>query len=391
MIKCIYCNLELPEHAKFCPKCLKQIVCFECNSILYKDSSICISCGKPVQNKDNTNVAVNNIEFTENENGKSFKASFTDTVAGNVVETFAQLLPLNKYDTSRSLTAHSNKSNIDYIEDAESIELQETTPENKIKKTKETRDNSPVLNKIFKNKDGDISIYDPRIKASSKSDFIGRITLLFLYYKEISGSSEVQRSELNTLLEKANLLDATIRVFLSKNPNLIENNQTYLELRPEGKERAEKILSEFEDESIPNGWELKSNGKKNVQIKDENKDLNKTKSQKKLLTYQIVQPQNLKPKDKKSLIDFCKEHSPKNNFEHNLLFVYYLEKILNEKPINIECLYTCYKEVGQKVPKNLYQSIIDTKKNKGWIESSDMGNIFVSVIGENYVEHDMKK
>lgn len=216
MIKCIYCNLELPEHAKFCPKCLKQIVCFECNSILYKDSSICISCGKPVQNKDNTNVAVNNIEFTENENGKSFKASFTDTVAGNVVETFAQLLPLNKYDTSRSLTAHSNKSNIDYIEDAESIELQETTPENKIKKTKETRDNSPVLNKIFKNKDGDISIYDPRIKASSKSDFIGRITLLFLYYKEISGSSEVQRSELNTLLEKANLLDATIRVFLSK-------------------------------------------------------------------------------------------------------------------------------------------------------------------------------
>ena len=118
MIKCIYCNLELPEHAKFCPKCLKQIVCFECNSILYKDSSICISCGKPVQNKDNTNAAVNNIEFTENENGKSFKASFTDTVAGNVVETFAQLLPLNKYDTSRSLTAHSNKSNIDYIEDA---------------------------------------------------------------------------------------------------------------------------------------------------------------------------------------------------------------------------------------------------------------------------------
>ena len=34
---------------------------------------------------------------------------------------------------------------------------------------------------------------------------------------------------------------------------------------------------------------------------------------------------------------------------------------------------------------------VDTKKNKGWIESSDMGNIFVSVIGENYVEHDMKK
>lgn len=79
-----------------------------------------------------------------------------------------------------------------------------------------------------------------------------------------------------------------------------------MELRPEGKERAEKILSEFEDESIPNGWELKSNGKKNVQIKDENKDLNKTKSQKKLLTYQIVQSLNLKPKDKKSLIDFAK-------------------------------------------------------------------------------------
>ena len=43
------------------------------------------------------------------------------------------------------------------------------------------------------------------------------------------------------------------------------------------------------------------------------------------------------------------------------------------------------------MPNNLYQSLVDTKRKKGWIESSDMNNITVTISGENYVEQDLKK
>lgn len=396
-MECIYCNFELPNNAKFCPKCTNQIICLDCNEFLYKDSSICISCGKTLRKSNATNsLAVNNIEFTENENGKTFRASFTDTVAGNVVETFAQILPINNYSSSKKSLPNFNNSITDKLEEIQNAEVVESNNISSGNLARPTTPNDSLdLEKIFKNKDGNISIYDTRIKAASRKDFIARITILFLYYKELHGVYEVARTEVNNILQSEKLYDGSFRSWLSQSRTLIDNKQNYLELRPEGKELAVKYLSEFLDSSVPNNWDLKNSGKRNTVSKEDSNEggtisNGKSKSSKKLLSYQYIQTLNLKPSNKQSLIDFSSEYDAKSNFEHNLIFVYYLEKILNEKNISVNHLYTCYKELGIKVP-NIYQSITDTKKHKGWIETKDTNDLKVPIAGENHLEHKMKR
>lgn len=393
-MKCIYCENELPSNAKFCPTCLNQIVCLDCGETLFKESPICIFCGMPLKRKSDSsdNAAINNIEFTENENGKSFKASFTNTVAGNVVETFARLLPISSHPSQKYLQTSQNEDKVVDFTDVELVEHPQNLNSNQ--RSSDKLNDLSNLEKIFKNKNGEISIYDTRIKAVSRKDFVARITLLFLYYKRLLGVNEVERTDLNAILNSEKLYDGGFRSWLSTNRKLIDNRQTYLELRPEGLELAEKYLSDFLDSSITNSWDLKSS-KKNYSSKSDLKDdstgtSNKSKASKKVHSYQIIPSLNLKPSGKKSLEDFYLEHPVNSNFEYNLLFIYYLEKVLNEKFINIDHIYTCYKALNIKVP-NIYQSIADTKKRKGWIDSSNMNDLKISIAGENYLEHTLKK
>jgi len=65
-----------------------------------------------------------------------------------------------------------------------------------------------------------------------------------------------------------------------------------------------------------------------------------------------------------------------------------MERVLKITDIGINHVYTCYKNVGEKVPGNLYQSLVDTKNLKGWIESKDINNLKITIAGENHVEHD---
>ncbi|HVD97007.1 MAG TPA: hypothetical protein VNB90_02310 [Cytophagaceae bacterium] len=102
-----------------------------------------------------------------------------------------------------------------------------------------------------------------------------------------------------------------------------------------------------------------------------------------------VEEINFYPDGKEKLKDFYNKYSPKNFFEKNLLFVYYLKEIINVETITPDHIYSCYKHTGQKVPGNLYQSLVDTGIRKGWIDTKNTSNIGLLIHGENYVEHEM--
>lgn len=377
-MKCIYCNSELPNKANFCPKCLHQIACLSCKEPLVKNTTICIVCGKPITQNNSTNAAVNNIEFSDNGNERTFRASFTDAVAGNVVETFANLLPFQKQTYNKGLAA----ANVVENETIEDVEHTEVSTE------KQPKSNDLVtLEKIFKNKEGEISLNDTRIKAKNKSDFVSRISLLYLYYKEFLGEQETNRTDLNKFLKQEKLDENTFRVWLSTNKKLVDNKKTYLCLRIEGQEAAKQILNEFNDTDIPNNWSL-NNSKGNGKNKKEDTVNTINRKSKNTPKYEYLSSLNLKPENKQSLSDFYKQYSIKTNFEHNLLFVYYLEKILGEQNITISHIYTCYQEVQVKVP-SIYQSLSDQKKV--WVDIQDRKNLKVTVAGDNYIKYDMIK
>ncbi|HBN05558.1 MAG TPA: hypothetical protein DD434_07190, partial [Bacteroidales bacterium] len=245
-MECIYCGFSLPSNANFCPKCFKQVICLSCKELLFKDSQICISCGEPIKNRPKvSDNSINNIHYSETENSREFTASFTDTVAGNVVETLAQLLPLKP---NKAIDLQSKDKDDVFIEDAlvidqnsnetlkvenEYAERQEEKVDVKTKVEESPNKDLEILEKIFKEKDGSVRIYDTRIKAKNKGDFVARITLLFLYLNKIKGAEEIKREKLNDFLKSEDLYDGNFRNWLSNNVKFISIDSDLISLRPE--------------------------------------------------------------------------------------------------------------------------------------------------------------
>ncbi len=122
------------------------------------------------------------------------------------------------------------------------------------------------------------------------------------------------------------------------------------------------------------------------------KKANSAKKVSKSSNSSIIKDLNLKPKDGKSLKEFYAEKNPESNIERNTVFVYYLEKILNINDITADHIFTCYKEMGLKIPLNLRQSIFDTASSRyGYLDGSDTQHIKLIIRGENFVEHDLPK
>lgn len=109
-------------------------------------------------------------------------------------------------------------------------------------------------------------------------------------------------------------------------------------------------------------------------------------------SYSIVKDLDLSSKNQgQSLRDFYKEKAPTSGMERATVFVYYLEKKAGITSIAPDHIYTCYKEVGVPVPKALKQSLLDTASRKGSIDTSDLGSITLTTVGENMVEYDLPK
>ncbi|MBW9261720.1 MAG: hypothetical protein K1564_09145 [Candidatus Thiodiazotropha sp. (ex. Lucinisca nassula)] len=95
--------------------------------------------------------------------------------------------------------------------------------------------------------------------------------------------------------------------------------------------------------------------------------------------------------DDPTLKEFYGRYDHKSNFERNLIFTYYLKQVIGVEKVNLDHIFTCYRNVGQKLPKALEQSMRDTAKDKGWVDIDDLENIDVPVGGINHLEHDLAK
>jgi len=118
----------------------------------------------------------------------------------------------------------------------------------------------------------------------------------------------------------------------------------------------------------------------------------KRKASSKTKTPALVKDLDLLGKGKaESLKTFVAPYEPKSAREWNLLFVYYLQKILEVPAIGTDHIYTCYKHVTVKPPTNLYQSLLNTAHRNGSINTASVDSITVTIVGENFVEHEMPR
>ena len=151
-----------------------------------------------------------------------------------------------------------------------------------------------------------------------------------------------------------------------------------------GETEASKYIEEILDPSTSGSWVIGNLSKPNTQSHGNGKKSAKSSPS-------MVINLNLSPKGQESLKDFIEKRDANNARKLNAIFVYYLQKIAGVENITPNHVYTCFKQMGKKIPTNMPQSLFDTKHVKGWIDTSNLNDIKISPAGENFVEHDSLK
>lgn len=114
-----------------------------------------------------------------------------------------------------------------------------------------------------------------------------------------------------------------------------------------------------------------------------------SKRSKKGPTYQHVKDLDLRPEGKTSLRDFFNEKRPREQQEKIVVVLYYLHRVLEMDGVTIHHVFSGLKDVGQRVPNDIAQTLRNIASRKGWVDSSDTSNLKTTVSGDNFVEHDL--
>jgi hypothetical protein len=102
----------------------------------------------------------------------------------------------------------------------------------------------------------------------------------------------------------------------------------------------------------------------------------------------LVKDLSLRPKGKKSFIDFADEKKPPNHNDKVTVCAFWLSKEAGQK-VTAEHVNTCYQGADWKRPTDLRDTLRQTASKKGWIDTADSDDIKVTTSGEDHVRHDL--
>lgn len=154
----------------------------------------------------------------------------------------------------------------------------------------------------------------------------------------------------------------------------------------DGKKRiVEWIVSKHLGVSKDSFFEESKKPEKKKPTKNSNKKSSSTK-----ISFSIIKDLVLNPTNKISLRDFIKEKKPSNLKEKCVVCIYYLTKELELTNINVNHLYTCFKNAEWKVPKD-FKNMLHQTGSEGWLDTKDGNDLLVTPIGENLIEHDLPR
>ena len=181
--------------------------------------------------------------------------------------------------------------------------------------------------------------------------------------------------------------DIKIRIDLSQGVIEAEGNEQFV-LR---------IYSDFIEKikgrlKLPSGFENIKAGKSDKRPQNGNK-VRKKSASKGMGPHKLVKSVDLSGAgNMQSLDKFFRQYKASKFYEYNLIFCYYLQEVAGITPVTIDHVFTCYRHISKlKTPKALSQSLFDTSRRQGWIDTSSLDNITVSLDGINHIENGMKR
>lgn len=287
---CPLCTSSIPTKAIYCPLCTKQIRCRNCRELLEANWRVCIQCGTMIgestsplfgQESASDTHAVNTIEYHETERKRSLKAQFTNTIGNSLTKTL-NLILANRINPERTGERRAIRADVkaDHVTQPllpfghsgpdEEVSHETTLDQHEKEELNTSAPQKPQsdlesLKKLF-SQDGDkFVLLDDRLKASTKIDFVRRLTCLFLYFRKLEGHDKVLRSTLNalvknTLWRNVSASDGNTRRWLARNTETVHYDEGYIGLSNPGQDCAVKVLKEIWD--VNHGQSLKEQDRK---------------------------------------------------------------------------------------------------------------------------------
>ena len=103
--------------------------------------------------------------------------------------------------------------------------------------------------------DGDtLELKDNRLKAKSQSDFVRKLTYLFLYAHELHGHPTATYDALRAVAGVAKVWDTNARSWLKKQVGFTMADEGNLKLNIPGREYAVKALNDALNQEIQGDW-----------------------------------------------------------------------------------------------------------------------------------------
>ena len=209
----------------------------------------------------------NVVEFEENTRSRRFRASVSDRAIESISDPLALFLANQtgeQFKRRRRPSAggidNSQSSLPGFTKEADIIDTEtKTDSENPSEGLLlPERGEAGQLRQIFhSNADGQLRLVNPRLKQNSRSDFVLRLSVLFLYACATAGEEMVPRKKLNKILNDARVYDGNARTWIA-HADLLSHDEDTIGLSIPGRERAKEVLREVADPNIDTKWTLGS-------------------------------------------------------------------------------------------------------------------------------------
>jgi|GEM_PF-858774 len=391
---CYNCSKPLPPVGYFCGRCLTQFKCKSCGSLLEKDDAGCVNCGTPKEVRAETETGshqnINTFRLHETATDRTIEATFSDDVAKDLAGTLRDAAAAGRMKAIASNIPPPNNINGVNEEKVEFSEAEVVNNEDEIPKNKAIRKEAAAATNL------ESPVTYPHIddllhrRSFTEIEWI----LVFAFYESEYGQKTFTPDKVRNAYLSKRKNDSRLKNFSKNWGGLLK---TYFSTVSEGVYQIEydkkSITSDFvmgKATGIIKGAFDKSNKSKSTtskKTKEENSSTPAGKSSKSSNSkgLKILSNINFEPTGKESLKDFFGKYTPANDNERNLLFVYYLQNVLEIDQVTFDHVYSCYDILELRISESLPQTIRNTASRTKWIETKK-SILSVTIKGSNQIK-----
>lgn len=271
-MNCPLCGDLLSERGNYCKACGGQARCMDCRAVLEPGAAACVECGTRVGQRGNsvpegtqvgTNAIApnrNTISYHEDRSSRRLDASLTDDamqgIGGILGDLFVQR------GSARAIAARQMMTDHQVIEAQTELPLLPTgspaisPPASPVATSQSLFRSAEELAELFTTDGEKLELSDNRLKASNQSDYVRRLTYLFLYAHECQGRLSTTEDDLKAVLRENKVWDraGNAAKWLKRRIGVANDGEDRLKLTTPGREEAKKTLAQALDTNIADAW-----------------------------------------------------------------------------------------------------------------------------------------